>query len=270
MHESVTSLPRVSASNYSNSAPLIWSFLYGSMRGQVELVLDNAPARSAELLARGGAEIALVPVIEYQRINDALIIPKVCVGARERVRSVCLITKEKDLKDVKSVALDTCSRTSVALTQIIFHDFLRREPVWQLYKPDIKTMLETHDAALLIGDPALSVSRDEYRVFDLAELWREYTGCGFAFAVWMVRENEEAIARSIDFAAARDEGLRHIEEIITSYESEIPLSHEDFRKYLLEDICYELDDELIAGLNLYYELAYKNNLIEELKKLRAT
>lgn len=268
MHESVTSLPRVSASNYSNSAPLIWSFLYGSMRGRVELVLDNAPARSAELLARGEAEIALVPVIEYQRINDALIVPNVCVGARERVRSVCLITKDKDLKDVKSVALDTCSRTSVALTQIIFREFLLREPEFKTHKPDIKAMLETNDAALLIGDPSLSVSRDEYRVFDLANLWREYTGCGFAFAVWMVRENEKAIARSIDFAHARDEGLQHVEEIIANYESQVPLSHAEFQEYLLENICYKLDDELLAGLEIYFKLAAKCGLINEARSLK--
>lgn len=260
--------PRIAASNYSNSAPLIWSFLYGSMRGAAEMILDNAPARSAELLARGEAEIALVPVIEYQRINDVLIVPDVCVGARERVRSVCLITKDKDLKDVKSVALDTCSRTSVALTQIIFREFLLREPEFKTHKPDIKAMLKDNDAALLIGDPSLSVSRDEYRVFDLATLWREYTGCGFAFAVWMVREDEKEIANTIDFARARDEGIQHAEEIIASYESNVPLSHTDFREYLLENICYKLDDEILAGLEIYYKLAAKCGLISRLKPLR--
>lgn len=267
MYESITSLPRVTASNYSNSAPLIWSFLYGSMRGEAEMILDNAPARSAELLARGEAEIALVPVIEYQRINDALIIPNVCIGARQRVRSVCLITKDKDLKDVKSVALDTCSRTSVALTQIIFREFLHCTPEFKPHKPDIVTMLQTHDAALLIGDPALSVSHDEYRVFDLANLWRGFTGCGFAFAVWMVRESERAIAEKIDFAHARDEGLNHVEEIIANYESQVSLSRTEFRDYLLENICYKLDEDMLVGLELYYKFAAKHDLISSLKPL---
>lgn len=260
--------PRIAASNYSNSAPLIWSFLYGSMRGAAEMILDNAPARSAELLARGEAEIALVPVIEYQRINDVLIVPDVCVGARERVRSVCLITKDKDLKEVKSVALDTCSRTSVALTQIIFREFLLREPEFKTHKPDIKSMLKDNDAALLIGDPSLAVSRDEYRVFDLATLWREYTGCGFAFAVWMVREDEKKHANEIDFARARDEGLEHAEEIISSYESNVSLSHAEFREYLLENITYKLDDEILAGLEIYYKLAAKCGLINEARPLK--
>jgi predicted solute-binding protein len=106
---------RISASSYSNTAPLIWSFLYGSSRGQFELILDNAPARSTELLAQKRVAAALVPVIEYQRIEDVLLVPEVCVGAKEKVRSVCLVTKGVDLPDVKTVTLDVSSKTSVAL-----------------------------------------------------------------------------------------------------------------------------------------------------------
>ncbi|MEO6050597.1 MAG: MqnA/MqnD/SBP family protein, partial [Pyrinomonadaceae bacterium] len=83
--------PRISASSYSNTAPLVWSFLYGKNRGKVEIILDNAPARSAELLAQERVDAALVPVIAYQMIAGVRLIPDVCVGARERVRSVCLI-----------------------------------------------------------------------------------------------------------------------------------------------------------------------------------
>ena len=128
---------RISASSYSNTAPLIWSFLYGKHRGRYELILDNAPARSAELLAQNRIDAALVPVIEYQRIKDILLIPDVCVGAKEKVRSVCLVTKGEDLKDVKSVSLDISSRTSVALTKIIFREFLGFEPEYKISKPNL-------------------------------------------------------------------------------------------------------------------------------------
>src|SRR6476660_7467306 len=105
--------PRISASSYSNTAPLIWSFLYGSNHGRVEIILDNAPARSAELMSQGRVDAALVPVFAYQEIDDIRLIPEVCVGAKERVRSVCLVTKGEDLEDVRSVSLDISSRTSV-------------------------------------------------------------------------------------------------------------------------------------------------------------
>ena len=90
-------LPRMAASSYLNTAPLIWSFIQGSQRGAVELSTDKAPARCAEMLASGEVDVALVPVIEYQRLSDILIIPDVCVGSRSAVRSVVLATKLNNL-----------------------------------------------------------------------------------------------------------------------------------------------------------------------------
>src|SRR3954464_4557042 len=99
-----TKAPRISASSYSNTAPLIWSFLYGREHGRVELILDNAPARSAELLAQARVDAALVPVIAYQTLADVKLVPDICVGARQTVRSVCLITRDQELSDVRTVA----------------------------------------------------------------------------------------------------------------------------------------------------------------------
>jgi len=229
-------VPRISASSYSNTAPLIWSFLYGQNHGKVEIILDTAPARSAELLTQDRVDAALVPVIAYQFIDGARLIPDVCVGAKERVRSVCLVTKGQDLADVKTVSLDVSSRTSVVLTKIIFREFLGFEPEYRDAEPDVAAMLSESDCALIIGDPALSIADDlselgavargsntpslHIRKFDLANLWRQYTGFGFVFAMWMTRRDKV----QIDFAAACYEGLAHIDEIVSNYESEIPLS----------------------------------------------
>jgi chorismate dehydratase len=273
--------PRISASSYSNTAPLIWSFLYGSNRGKYELILDNAPSRSAELLATDRVDAALVPVVEYHRIENVLIVPDVCVGAREKVRSVCLVTKGKDLRAVKTVSLDASSRTSVALTKIIFREFLNVEPIYKISNPNLDEMLSASDCALLIGDPALMIAdskaddegqrtkdKGQFRKFDLAEVWREFTGFGFVFAMWMTLGEHRETAQNIDFAAARDEGLQHLEEIISNYETEIQLSHEDFKKYLSENISYSIDDSMQKGLELYFYLAAKNNLIEGNRELK--
>lgn len=258
---------RISASSYSNTAPLIWSFLYGANRGKYELILDNAPARSAELLANKGIDVALVPVIEYQRIANASLVPNVCVGSKERVRSVCLVTKGEALQDVKSVALDVSSRTSVALTKIIFREFLNFEPVYQTAKPNLAEMLAGSDCALLIGDPSLTIDETKYRKFDLAETWKKFTGFGFVFAMWMANRENAETAKTIDFAAARDEGLNHLDEIVSNYETEILLDREDFRSYLSANISYSIDENMRQGLELYFELAYKNKLIEKNKSL---
>ncbi|MCA1625096.1 MAG: menaquinone biosynthesis protein [Acidobacteria bacterium] len=260
--------PRISASSYSNTAPLIWSFLYGSQRGKYELILDNAPARSAKLLAQKRVSAALVPVIEYQRIENVLLIPNVCVGTKKRVRSVCLVTKGKDLKNVKTISLDVSSRTSVALTQIIFREFFGFEPVYKISKPNLREMLNDSDCALLIGDPALTIDESAYRKFDLAETWKSFTGFGFVFAMWMAQISKAEIARKIDFAEVRDEGLEHLDEIIANYETEISISREDFRKYLTKNISFSIDENMWKGLELYFKLAHKNNLIERDKPLR--
>jgi chorismate dehydratase len=262
-----TQSPRISASSYSNTAPLIWSFLYGQNRGRFEMILDTAPARSAELLAQKRVDAALVPVIAYQTIEDARLVPDVCVGAREKVRSVCLVTKGEDLKNVRNVALDVSSKTSVALAKIIFREFIGREPQWKISKPDLEKMLAESDCALLIGDPALVIDERVYRKFDLAETWKSFTGCGFVFAMWMASAEKAGIARKIELAAARDEGLRHLDEIISNYETEIPLRREDFKEYLAENISYSIDESMRKGLELYFRLAHENGLIDNHKPL---
>ena len=264
--------PRISASSYSNTAPLVWSFLYGENHGKTEIILDNAPARSAELLNQNRVDAALVPVIAYQMLDDLRLIPDVCVGAREKVRSVCLVTKGEELKDVRSVSLDTSSLTSVVLTKIIFREFLGFDPEWRQAEPDVDSMLGTADCALLIGDPALRIADRGSRIadsplvtrhvslkaFDLATLWHQYTGLGFVFAMWMTRKEEIAI----DFAAARDEGLEHLDEIVANYEHQIDLGRDEMKKYLSENISYSVDDSMRRGMELYFKLAAKSGLIE--------
>lgn len=261
---------RISASSYSNTAPLIWSFLYGQNHGKFELILDNAPARSAEFLSQNRVDAALVPVIEYQRIEHVLLVPDVCVGAKERVRSVCLVTKGEDLRAAKSVALDVSSKTSVALTKIIFREFLGFEPNYKNAKPNLSEMLRDSDCALLIGDPALTIDEKIYRKFDLAEVWKSFTGFGFVFAMWMANAENAEIAKTIDFAAARDEGLRHLDEILSNYEAKIPLAREEFKVYLSQNISYAIDANMQKGLELFFRLAHKNRLIEKCKPLALT
>lgn len=258
---------QISASNYSNSAPLIWSFLYGANRGKYELILDNAPSRSAELLATNKIDVALVPVIGYQLIENVRLVPNICVGAKEKVKSVCLVTKDKDLSEVETVSLDVSSKTSFNLTKIIFREFFGREPEYKVSKPNLDLMLRESDCALLIGDPALTIDESEYRKFDLAATWKKFTGFGFVFAMWMANRENSDIAQKIDFASARDEGLAHLDEIISNYESEVKLSREDFKKYLSDNISYSIDENMRRGMELYFELAHKNKIIKKQKPL---
>ncbi|MCA1556600.1 MAG: menaquinone biosynthesis protein, partial [Acidobacteria bacterium] len=260
--EQQQSAPRVAASSYLNSAPLIWSFARGRHAREVSLLTDAAPARCGDMLARGLVEAALVPVIEYQRLPEVAVVPGVCVGARRAVRSVVLVTRCDDLKDVRTLALDESSRTSAALVQIIFREFVGRDVQTAPFSPDVRTMLAAHDAALVIGDPAMTFARENLHVYDLAVLWREFTNLSFVFAMWMAHESAADAVRRIDFAGARDEGLASLDEIVAEYERELGLPREELRAYLTENICFDLNADMRAGLELFFQLAHRHKLIK--------
>jgi chorismate dehydratase len=260
-------LPRIAASSYLNTAPLIWSFLYGSRQNTVELFTHKAPSLCAEMLSNGDVDAALVPVIEYQRIPGVVIVPDVCVGARDAVRSVVIASKQNNLKKIKRVALDDSSRTSAVLVKIIFREFLGFEPEWQTSSPDLRSMLEHNDAALIIGDPAMRIPRDKFRVFDLATLWHEFTGLGFVFAMWMAATSQAEKIHAIDLRAVRDEGLAHLNEIAAGYKDQPMLSPAEIKDYLTENIVFQMDEKMMKGLELYFELAQKHELTEETKPL---
>ena len=257
---------RVAASSYLNSAPLIWSFLHGVHAGSVDF-FEAVPARCAQMLAHSEVEVALVPVIEYQRIAGGLLVPDVCVGSRKEVLSVVLVSKNK-LEDIRSVALDESSRTSATLVKVIFREFLGREPEWTTRAPNLAAMLEKNDAALIIGDPGMTFPRQGLNVWDMAALWKEHTGLGFVFAMWMVRDDAIEHARSVDFSGARDEGVARIEEIVRSYQDKIPMRVEELRNYLTENIVFNVDESMERGLRLYFELAFKHGLIDSVKPLK--
>jgi chorismate dehydratase len=258
--------PRVAASSYLNTAPLIWSFQYGTRQHEVELVTDTAPARCADLLANGEAEVALVPVIDYQSMPELKVVPDVCVGSHRAVRSVVLVSKQAELRNARRVVLDTSSRTSQALVKIIFREFLNGEPEWTTSSPHLETMLEGNDAALLIGDPAMNLP-EHLHVFDLATLWRRFTGTGFIFAMWMARAGVSEKIIGIDFAGARDEGLANLDDIISRSEAGLSLSPADIREYLTANITFQVDETLAQGLRLYFQLAHKHGLIERNRPL---
>jgi chorismate dehydratase len=127
-------------------------------------------------------------------------------------------------------------------------------------------MLEHHDAALIIGDPAMKIPRERFHVFDLATLWHNYTGFGFVFAMWMMRADPAAAVRPVDFAAARDEGLAHLDEIAAS-QGDQTLSPDEIKDYLTRNIAFQLDESMMNGMKLYFDLARKHELIGEPRPL---
>lgn len=256
--------PYIAASSYLNTAPLCYSFLYGEQQDRCEFLSDASPAVCSEMLKAGRADAAMIPAIEYQRIDGLLAVPEVCVASKSRVRSVVLASRVP-IEEVQSIALDTTSRTSAALIQILMSRFYGRTPRYRAAAPHLANMLETDDAALIIGDPAMLIDRAKLQVYDMAEEWRRHTGLPFVFAFWAVRRG--ASVGEVDFAAAKREGLAHAETIATVYAESLGLPYGELLTYITENISYDLDAESLRGLKLYFEMAAECGLIEKAREV---
>jgi chorismate dehydratase len=247
---------RVAAISYLNTAPLMWDFDHGNLgrKYEVEYML---PAICAEKLAKGEADIGIIPAAAYTTIPNLQIIPNVSIASRGAVRSILLVSK-KPMEDIKTVALDTSSRSSVALTKVLFAKCYGHTPEFASAAPKLQEMLAKSDAALLIGDPALTANVDGYEVRDLGAEWIRFTGRPFVFAFWAVRKAANAgreVAR--DFEHSRDRGLlpESIANIAEVWSSDLKLDQRAISDYLTDNIYYKLDEPCLDGLRLFYKFA---------------
>ncbi len=191
---------RISAISYLNTAPLMWDFEHGDAGSEFEISF-TVPSRCAEALRAGIADIGIIPAAAYATIPDLVVLPRIAIASRRAVRSILLLSKVP-LEKIRTVALDTSSMTSVALTKVLFAKFWGGGRSFHSMPPDIDAMLQHHDAGLLIGDPALRVDRSRYVTYDLAEEWIRYTGKPFVFAFWAVRR--DALQRSAVSGSSSD------------------------------------------------------------------
>jgi len=217
------------------------------------------PSACAAQLQAGTADIGIIPAAAYTQIPDLAIVPGVAIAARRPVRSILLICKAP-LDDVRTVALDTSSMTSVALTKVLFDRWLGGRRIYTAMAPNVDVMLREHDACLVIGDTALQVDRSKYLTIDPAEEWIRFTGKPFVFAFWAVRRAALAEANG-DLAAffqnSRYHGVepQNIETIAAEWAKRLHLTEKDIRTYLTENIHYQLDPGCIEGLQLFYRYA---------------
>jgi chorismate dehydratase len=251
---------RISAISYLNTAPLMWDFEHGEAGAAFDIAY-TLPAQCAASLREGSADIGIIPAAAYCSIPDLAIIPGVAIASRRAVRSILLVSK-KPLADIRTVALDTSSMTSVALAKVLFAKWWGGARVFSAMGPDIEQMLEQHDAGLVIGDPALQIDRSRYVTYDLAEEWIRFTGKPFVFAFWAVRRAALRDATSdldlaVSFQQSRDRGLvpGNLDRIVQEWAPRLGLTETMIRDYLTHHIHYSLDVECLAGLRLFYQYA---------------
>lgn len=250
---------RISAISYLNTAPLMWDFEHGEAGNHFDISY-TLPSGCAHALAEGTGDIGIIPAAAYTQISGLQILPDIAIASRRAVRSILLVSKVP-LEKVRTVALDTSSMTSVALTKILLR-WLGGEREFTPMEPEVGRMLAGHDAALVIGDPALQIDRTRYHTLDLAQEWIRFTGKPFVFAFWAVRgEALKEADPSLDLAAmfrdSRNHGLEpsSLSTIAREWSTRLNLTEGDVRSYLTQNIHYRLDAECLEGLQLFYRYA---------------
>jgi chorismate dehydratase len=251
---------RISAISYLNTAPLMWDFEHTDVGRQFDMSY-TVPSACARALAEGTADIGIIPAAAYAQIPGLQVLPDVAIASRRAVRSILLVSK-LPIEKIRSVALDTSSLTSVALTKVLFEKWLGGGRTYTAMAPDVEKMLAACDAGLIIGDPALKIDRAQYHTLDLAEEWIRYTGKPFVFAFWAVRgvalrEADASVDLGAIFGDSRDHGLKSssLDGIAREWAPRLGIREADVHAYLTENIHYHLDAGCLEGLQLFYRYA---------------
>jgi chorismate dehydratase len=282
---------RISVVQYLNTAPLVRGFTHGPLQGKYDLSF-TVPSQCAEALRTGAADVAIIPAIEYQRIPNLVILPDLSISSKERVRSLLIVSKSP-IREARSIALDSSSRSTQALTKILADGRWLISPQFSEAAPNLAAMLAASDAALLIGDPALRLAlaaeqhvtpgRDgalvctgtqlglpqipKLHIYDVVHEWWQLTERPAVLAVWAARPEIATLELAADFSVSLAFGLAHLPEICAEAAIELNLPAKELSLYLRTNIDYSLDPENLKGLTEYFSQAARLNLIPHLNPI---
>jgi len=247
----MTAPVRVSAVSFLNARPLVAGLETAAL---FDLQFD-LPSVCAERLHAGEVDLGLIPSFEYLR-GDYRLVPGVAIGSDGPILSVALFTTVPRARS-RRLALDTSSRTSVALTHVLCARRWGIAPLMLPAAPSLDAMLATADAALLIGDPALAIDPVPAGIekVDLGEAWRELTGLPFVYAAWTGRPHALAPAHVAALGAARDRGLLQLDAIASEAAGGDPAKAGTYASYLRHNLRYTFGPREQAGLERFHALA---------------
>lgn len=278
---------RISVVEFLNTAPLVWGFTDGPLAGKYDLSFA-VPSMCAEALRRGHADIGIIPAIEYQRIDGIVALPGMAIASKQEVRSLLVVAK-RPIELAKRIALDTSSRSTVALVRMLAAECWKIAPEFVDAAPEPSQMLQSADAALVIGDPALEISLkmdilagkapsgeqccqgdpddmpvpgfETLFVYDVVHQWRQLTGQPSVLAIWAGRRDAITPEVISDFLASKQYGQQRVREIAEAASVKLDLPPLALERYLTENINYDLDPENISGLRVYFEKAAAAGII---------
>jgi chorismate dehydratase len=269
---------RIAAISFLNPAPLMWDFEHPPLNTELAhryRIDPMLPSECAARLAEGTADLGLIPIAAIATTPGLRILPGCTIASKDFVRSLLLVRRaHQPLTEIRSVAADTASRTTIAYSRILFHKWGNPEVEYRPMAGNLDKMLASADAAIIIGDPALialehsqlryEFTEEELVYHDLAHEWRTLTGLPFISAVWCTAARVGALDEiAQDCIRSRDHGLANIDVLATEWARRIPLSAKAIRSYLSTNIHYVLDEECVEGMKGFYRMAAETGVLPE-------
>jgi len=235
---------RIGAVSYLNTKPLLYGIKRSEIINNIDLI-EAYPSKIAQMFLDNTIDIGLVPVAALNNLDNYFLISDYCIGAVNDVASVSLFS-HLPIDKIETVFLDYQSRTSVALTKILFKNYWNKEVKFIEASENFINEINGTTAGVIIGDRALEHRNNFENNYDLATNWRNYTGLPFVFATWVANKPiDKGFIK--DFNAANKLGLDNIDQVIK--EIEFPLY--DIKKYYTQNISYNFDVEKRQALELF-------------------
>ncbi|HJT35173.1 MAG TPA: menaquinone biosynthesis protein [Pirellulales bacterium] len=248
---------RLGAVSYLNTKPLIYRL--SELAPRVELLLDH-PSRLADGLANGRFDVALIPSIEYFQDPSYTIVSDACIACRGPVMSVKLFSRVP-IEEIRTLALDEGSRTSIALTRVLLKERFDLDPRLEPLAIGSTVRDSSADAVLVIGDRAMHSPGGPFAaVWDLGDQWCRWTELPFVFAMWVARPGVELAGLAELLSQARDLGLANLDEIAEREAAPLGLSPPQCIAYLRDNLYFHLGPREQAGLERFRQLAQKLEL----------
>lgn len=245
---------------FLNSRPLV-AGLEGRLTAPFPFTYTAAdPAECAARLASRTVAAALVPVVALSQAPWARPLPGLGVACRGAVNSVVLVSRVP-LPEIRRLATHAASRTSEILARLLLIETAGIDPVVERCSPPLDDMLLGSDAAVVIGDDAMSIrGRTGLIEVDLGEAWRDWTGHSFVFAQWAIDERAPAgtatlLEDSLSYAE------QHWDELLPSWAQQHGLRLDEVRRYLGECLHFRLDARDDRGRAAFLELAAVRRLL---------
>lgn len=254
--------------NYLNCIPVQGAIVSKKIPFQGEIIYGN-PAELNRLLEIGKLDIS--PSSSVELLKGYKILPTFSISSRITVKSIILFTK-KPLEKIKKglFFITSHSATSALLLKILLSEFYKIDAIFSVFNPDtssLKDILSHSEGALYIGDTALKMKNSsEFYNYDLAEIWHRYTQLPFTFALWQLRKgfnDRDKIKYLYDLLTASYGYYKAKKrQLAESFSSKFNMSVDDIVDYW-DTLSFELKEEQLKSLKLYFRLAKRHHFIEK-------